>query len=200
MTFFKTNLLISFFLLIFTWPAMGLVNLGLSGALSNSNFSLETHKKTSISANVSLGLGSYFHIGLTHRRSFDNKSGFKKTRLDENTIAYIPFEDNTEIITNSVDLTIFLYEGQISPFVFGGVAKRDYVTEISYLEQQARSSTTLFPVPNYGLGLAIQLTRNFHLKITQTYTPGIRTVLEDGQEKSETVKDSYTQLGIGYKI
>jgi hypothetical protein len=168
--------------------------------MSNSNFSLETHKKSSISANISLGIGSYVHVGLTHRRSFDNKSGLKKTRLDENTIAYIPFEDNTEIITNSVDLTIFLYSGKVAPFVFGGVAKRDYLTEISYLQQSAKSATTLFPVPNYGFGLAIQLTRDFNLKITQTYTPGIKTVLEEGIERSETVKDSYTQVGIGYKI
>lgn len=176
------------------------VNIGLSGSSSTSNFSLETHSSSAISANVAVGMGSYFHIGLTHRRSFENKSGLKKTKIDETTIAYIPFEDKTETVTNSIDLTIFLYDGPLAPFVFGGVARRDYITKIKYLNQQGRSSTTLFPVPNYGVGLTFRVSRQFRLKLSQTYTPGMQTVLENGVEKSKVVKDSYTQIGVTYQL
>ncbi len=177
------------------------IRIGLSGSASKSNFSLETHRTSAISANVSLAITDYFHVGITHRRSFENKSGLRRAEVSgDQSYVYLPFEDNTESITNSVDLTAYLYQGQVSPFIFGGVARRDYYSEIEYLEQRIRSRTTLFPVPNYGLGAAIILSREFRLRITQTYTPGVRTVIEDGEEKSNVVKDSYTQIGITYQL
>ena len=182
-------------------PANANIRIGLSGSASKSNFSLETHRTSAISANISLAISNYVHIGLTHRRSFENKSGLKRTEASgSEDYVYLPFEDNTENITNSIDLTVYLYQGQVSPFIFGGVARRDYYTEIEYLDQRVKSRTTLFPVPNYGLGAAIILSREFQLRITQTYTPGVRTVIENGEEKSDIVKDSYTQIGVTYKL
>lgn len=196
------KVLISFILFAFFLAnrAEASVNIGLSGASSTSNFSLETHRSTSLSANVSMGLWSYLHIGVTHRRSFENKSGLKKGSV-EDTVVYMPFQDNTESITNSVDLTLFLRQGTVSPFVFGGIARRDYYTEIEFQEQRVRSTTTLYPVPNYGIGASVRLSMQFQLNITHTFTPGVRTSLNDnGEEQSRPVNDSYTQMGISYRM
>ena len=71
-----------------------------------------------------------FHI----RRSFDNKVGLKKQEnVEAKSYDYLPFEDNGISTTNSVDLTIIPYNGVISPMVFGGLARRDYYNEISFL-------------------------------------------------------------------
>jgi len=182
-------------------PAKAMVNIGLSGSAATSNFSLETHRSTALSANISIGLWSYLNIGLTHRRAFENKSGYKKASASRETIIYLPFQDNTESVTNSVDLTLFLLQGTVSPFIFGGIARRDYFTEIEFQDQKSRSTTTLYPVPNYGLGASVRLSMQFQLNITHTFTPGLRTTIDDeGNEKNNVVKDSYTQMGITYRI
>lgn len=181
--------------------AYGAISVGLSGSTSQSSYSLETQKSSVVSANVSVAITRFLRIGLTHRRSFLEKSGLKKTQSEDQTqTIYFEFEDNTDVVSNSIDLTVVLYPGQISPFVFGGVARRDYYTEVRYPFSESKGQTTLPAVPNYGVGFAVQLNRNFSLKITHTFTPGISTTLEDGEEITESVNDTYTQLGISYRI
>jgi hypothetical protein len=177
------------------------MNISLSGSSEVSNAALERYKSNSISANVSLGLGDHFQLGLTHRRSFDNKVGLKRAENAETkALEYLPFEDNGISTTNSVDLTVIPYNGVISPMVFGGVARRDYFNEIQFMGNRIVSKQTMFPIPNYGFGTIIQLGAGMHLKITQTYSPGVQTTLEDGEEISRLVKDSYTQIWLGYRL
>ncbi|HYX33667.1 MAG TPA: hypothetical protein VE954_11175 [Oligoflexus sp.] len=181
--------------------AQAAISISLSGSSELSNAALERYRSNSISANVSLGLGQHFLIGLTHRRSFDNKVGLKKQEnVEAKVYEYLPFEDNGISTTNSMDLTIIPYNGMISPMVFGGLARRDYFNEISFMGSRIVSRQTMFPIPNYGFGTIIHLGAGMQLKITQTYSPGIQTTLEDGQEISRIVKDSYTQIWLGYRI
>lgn len=177
------------------------VSISLSGSSEISNAALERYRSNSVSANISLGLGDHLLIGLTHRRSFDNKTGLKKQEnAEQNAYDYLPFEDNVESVSNSVDLTIIPFNGVVSPMVFGGLARRDYYNEINFLGSRIVSKQTLFPIPNYGFGMIIQLGMGMQLKITQTYSPGIKTTLEDGLEISRVVKDSYTQVWLGYRL
>ncbi len=199
----------SFFLRIFlplcllldTTLASAVVSISLSGSSETSNAALERQRSNSLSANISVGLGEHFLLGLTHRRSFDNKLGLKRQEAtDQKSYDYFPFEDNTQNITNSVDLTVIPFNGTVSPMVFGGVAKRDYAGQLDYQGNSLVSRQTLFPIPTYGFGMVIQLGMGMQLKITQTYSPGVKTTLEDGQEISRIVKDSYTQIWIGYRL
>ncbi|SMF72928.1 hypothetical protein SAMN06296036_12746 [Pseudobacteriovorax antillogorgiicola] len=193
------SMIIMFLFLIMSQNSFGSISIGLSGATSTSNYSLETQKSSIISGNISLAIASFLRIGLTHRRSFVEKSGLRKEATDTSTL-YYEFEDNTDIVTNSIDLTAILYHGRVSPFVFGGVARRDYFTEVRYPGSTTKFRETLKAVPNYGLGIAIHLNRHFRLKITQTYTPGVRVDLVDGQEVKEDVNDTYTQIGVNYAL
>ncbi len=185
-----------------TQPLWAAVSISLSGSAENTSNALEKYRNNAISANISLALGDHLLVGLTHRRSFEHKDGLKRSegaKADE--YVYFPFKDYGESTTNSLDLTIIPYNGLISPFVFGGVASRQFHNEIIFLDNKIRSSQTLFPIPNYGFGTVIQLGMGFQLKITQTYTPGVQTILdENGEEANRLVKDSYTQVWIGYKI
>lgn len=192
--------IMSLLLLTISAPSYAIVSIGLSGANSTSNFSLETQDSSIISANISLGIASFLQVGLTHRRSFQKKTGLKKQTLSDNTSLYYQFIDNTDIITNSLDLTVILYKDVVSPFIFGGIAKRHYFTELETPFGKSSSSKAMDPVPNYGLGLAIQVNSKFSIKITRTYTPGLKTDLVDGEERDQEVLDTYTQVGIGYRI
>jgi hypothetical protein len=196
-----TNLIASALLGLACTSAQAAISISLSGSSEISNAALERYRSNSISANISLGLGQHFLVGLTHRRSFDNKVGLKKQEnVEAKVYEYLPFEDNGISTTNSVDLTIIPYNGVISPMVFGGLARRDYYNEISFLGSRIVSRQTMFPIPNYGFGTIIHLGAGMQLKITQTYSPGIQTTLEEGEEISRIVKDSYTQIWLGYRL
>lgn len=180
--------------------ASATISINLSGSAENSSVALEKSDTHSVSANVGMSLGSHFMIGLTHRRAFTNKTGLKKGTVNSATV-YAEFEDREQTITNSVDLTIIPYNGIISPFVFGGIARRDYYGESEMLGTRNSITQILFPIPNYGGGLAVQLGMGFELKITQTFTPGKETkLMDDGTERERDVLDTYTQLWLGYKI
>ncbi len=177
------------------------VNVSLSGSMENTSNALEKNRDNSVSANISTNLGAHILIGITHRRSFENRTGYKRAQTDvPNTYAYIPFKDNGESVTNSLDLTVIPYNGLVSPFIFGGLARRDYKSTTIYPGSIYHSSQSLFPIPNYGFGFMVALGGGFNLKITQTFTPGSQVAIEDGIEVAKSVKDTYTQVGIGYRL
>ena len=182
--------------------AFATISINLSGTSQTSTANLEKSKGGSVTANIGLSLGQYFSIGVTHRRAFSDDEGLKKGRnADATAYLYIPFRERTETITNSVDLTIIPYTGIVSPFLFGGVARRDYYNQFDFQGTRTTSTQTLYPVPNYGLGLAIQLGAGFQLKVTQTFSPGKETTVDDANvEKVKEVRDTYTEFGLGYKI
>jgi len=181
--------------------AFGAVTINFSGSAQNSNANLEKSTSHALSANVGLGLGEYASIGLTHRRSYIDNGGQKKgIAEDRRSYVYIPFQERTENITNSIDLTLIPYTGVISPFVFGGVARRDYTNRFDYQGVRTTSTQSLYPVPNYGGGVAIQLGAGFQLKVTQTLSPGKQTTIEDGVEVEKSVRDTYTEIWLGYKL
>lgn len=200
-----SSIFLSLVLLVFSQVssdvAFASIKIGLSGSSSNANFSLETRRSRALSTNISVGLWRFLHVGLTHRRAYEFKSGLVKGTDSSSNILYLPFEDSTQSTTNSIDLTVFLHQGVVSPFIFGGVARRDYVTEISFQDQKVKSTTSLYPVPNYGVGAAVRLSMNFTLNLTHTLTPGVRSRIdEDGNEQKETVNDSHTQIGVSYTL
>lgn len=176
------------------------MQINLSGSAQNSTANLEKTKAHSVSANMGLSLGQYASIGVTHRRSYSDTTGNKKGRLADGSTVYIPFADRTETWTSSLDLTLIPYTGIISPFIFGGVARRDYFNQFDYLGTRIVSKQTLWPVPNYGGGIAIQLGQGFQLKVTQTFSPGKETEIVEGLEKTKEVRDTYTELWLGYKL
>lgn len=186
------------------YPAFGVVSIGLSGMGSQRNANLEKRQDTSGSVNLSLALGNHFRISLNHRRGFEKTSGFRIFNSDE---GYQKFSENVDSTMYAVNLTLVLYNGLVSPYVFGGLANKYYEQEFSIKEGRGAGSTlttdfSLQGVPNYGFGFAIYLNRKFSFKITQTFSPGKRTtILDDGTpSEQETVVDSYTQVGINYSL
>lgn len=177
------------------------VQINLSGSAQKSTANFEKTKAHTVSANIGIGLFQWASVGLTHRRTFSDTTGFKK-RINSEQTAYVlvPFADKTETVTNSVDLTLIPYSGIVSPFVFGGVARQDYINTFDFMGERTVSKQTLYPVPNYGGGIAIQLGQGFQLKVTHTITPGKESYVDAGQEKTKRVDNTYTELWLGYKL
>ncbi len=195
-------LLASLYLGLASSLAWATVSINLSGSAQKSSANLETTSRNTVSANIGLNLGQYVSIGLTHRRSYEDTLGQKKaTNAARTEYVYLPFQDVTDSTTNSIDLTLIPYSGIVSPFIFGGVAHRTYYNRYDYNAYRVESKLAVWPVPNYGFGIAIQLGGGFQLKVTQTFTPGKETTIdEDKVEHERKVLDRYAEIWLGYKI
>ena len=80
----------------------------------------------------------------------------------------------------------------MAPFVFGGVAQREYFTEYRIPNQTTKLSLK-DDLPNYGLGLQIRLNRHFSLKLSQTFTPGTSVSLDENEVEKD-ILDSHSQV------
>tara|TARA_B100001094_G_scaffold323815_1_gene375344 strand:+ start:240 stop:848 length:609 start_codon:yes stop_codon:yes gene_type:complete len=180
--------------------AFGTINFGISGAGSENNVGLEKHKSTSLSGSINLNLGSFFRIGYSQRQAFEDRGGLKTSQLDDGSIVYYEFKEKVQTITNSINLTLVLYNGRVSPYIFGGVARKDYEITNAVSNLLYTKNATLYPVPTYGVGASIFVSRHFNFKMTQTWSPGVKITIKDNAEVEEPILDSYLQVGINYAI
>ena len=179
--------------------ALAKISIGLSGSGSQNNAGLEKHKTSSGSVNVSFSLGEHVRVGANHRQANERREGLKPSET-----SYYRFTSNLVSSTFSLNLTLVLHNGRISPYIFGGIANKYYTNKFTYEFDSPITHKTDFKlteVPTYGFGVAIFLNRQFSLKITQTFSPGkVVNFDENGNEREEEAFDSYTQVGISYNI
>ncbi len=176
-------------------------SLDLSGSGSNSSAGLVAQQDNAVTASVGMDLGEHFQLGLSHRISDKTQKGLREVTLMNGTRAYTKFESDTRATINSLNLAIILYNGVLSPYVFGGAARHQYYLRINVDGEVSEDKQVIPLLPNYGVGVAIYLNQNFSLKISQTFSPGIKVVLDDkGEEKAEVSRDSYLEVGIRYRL
>ena len=191
---------------LYSSKAYSYVNLGVSGFTALANVDLEKVNNNSISASVGFGLLNNLIIGVNHRRSYSSREGYKRnTYKDDNTdseyMIYIPFTDQSETISNSINLTVILYKGFASPFIFGGVTRKDYTSTVKLGEQSSTQKFSMPIAPNFGAGVSFKISRSFSFKITETLSPGLQTYFDDsGNEQKKKVNDTFTEIGISYNL
>ena len=197
----KYTIALSIFFLPAT--ARSTINVGLSGFGSTSNAGLESYTSNSGTVSVSLGLLNHLRVGVNHRRQFEDRKGLKEISRSTGTV-YLPFKSKLDSSTYSVNLTVVLYNGIVSPYVFGGMANKYYTSKFVYDLDVPQTDTTKFEllnVPTYGFGFAFFINKNFSLKTSQTFSEGKTiTVNPDGEKEEATPIDSYTQVGITYTM
>ena len=102
-----------------------------SVSASTSNVPMQTNESQAGSGSLAVDLGQYIRIGLTHKQEFQVSSGYKDTSEADTTSTtetpanYVEVASRTHVVSNSLDLTLILYEGQIFlPYLtIGGVIK-----------------------------------------------------------------------------
>ena len=184
----------------FSPQAQSAVQFTLSGSMSESNAGLQKTDSGSVGAGISFDLGSSFRLGLTHRQALSVYSGFvDDVDATDPTRRYPTFQNKVHTMSNSVDLTIYLYRGQIlTPYIFGGFGLKNYRVESK--EQYTEPTTDEYngiPSINGGAGFSIKIDQRFSLKAFHTLSSGGHKK-EPGSDKVTNVMDSYSQLGIEY--
>ena len=185
------------FATMITWgfaaPAMASMHFTLSGSKSISHAAYETIESGGLSGSVAWDLGEYIRIGYTYRQELQSTKGYTLETTDN---AYHKFESSSRITSQSADLTLVLYAGDIfTPYIFAGGGPKTYDT---YMNEEGKSPThnkSGLTSPNGGVGLSIRISQNFSLKMSYTISQGI-TVTPD--TKPSLAIDSYTQAGISY--
>ncbi|MGE0173810.1 MAG: outer membrane beta-barrel protein [Oligoflexales bacterium] len=170
--------------------AFSIITLGLSGTAETTNSDYLSKRDHAVSFRTGVSLGDHFQVGLAHRRSADEEVNTDKG-----------YRVESESITNSADLTFIPFTGYVSPYVFGGQSLKTVKGKYYSVEQGTfdipESTTT--PVI-YGFGIQVFLNANFSLRVSQTYSPSERKLKIDGVEDKKKTLDSYTEVGINYKL
>ena len=145
---------------------------------------------------MAVDMGEYFRIGYTHRQEFSNNYGFKTSTTDPST--YTEFLSQTKVVSNSIDLNIILYAGDLFiPYLSAGAVVKTYYSAFSSIDGAESASITLPPVPNLGGGVGVRLSRSFSLKLSYTVSPGVR---QEPGGIQEGILDTYSSLGITYQL
>lgn len=181
---------------VFSQSAFAVVHFTLGGSQSQNNVPYQTYVSRAGSASVAVDMGEYFRIGYTHRQEFSNNYGFKVSTTDPST--YTEFLSQTKVVSNSIDLNIILYAGDLFiPYLSAGAVVKAYSSAFSSIDGTESASITLPPVPNLGGGVGMRLSRSFSLKLSYTVSPGVR---QEPGGIQEGILDTYSSLGITYQL
>ena len=188
--------LLVFAAVAFSQSAFAVVYFTLGGSQSQNNVPYQTYVSRAGSASVAVDMGEYFRIGYTHRQEFSNNYGYKASTSDPST--YTEFLSQTKVVSNSIDLNIILYAGDLFiPYLSAGAVVKAYSSAFSSVDGTESAAITLPPVPNLGGGVGVRLSRSFSLKLSYTVSPGVR---QEPGGIQEGILDTYSSLGITYQL
>jgi len=181
--------------------ATAAVHVGISGSVATNNLGLEVHRSQAGKASLGLDLGSYFRLSLSAQQRVEREHGYKDMAEDEEDEDLVAYEAEIRQMTYALDLIAVLYQGELlTPFIFVGAAFKGYdINSQTEGEEPVHAEAWYGPVPNYGGGLAVSLNKNFSLKLTNTWSDGVR-VDPDDTSKQRKVRDVQTDIGLSYKF
>jgi hypothetical protein len=184
--------------------ASGAVYITGSVSSSTNNVGLQAISDQGGSASVAVDLGRYIRIGVTHKQDFQVAKGLITTDDSLSTCDAdhldncSEYSSRTHNISNSLDLTLILYEGDtIAPFLLGGGVMKSYEFVTRKGDTETKDKAKVGPIPNYGGGLAIRLNKSFSLKFTYTMSQG---AIMDPTGLTRPVWDRDTSLGLQYQL
>lgn len=192
----KHLLIASLAFIAVTTTANAVVYLTIGGNASQNNVPLSTYNSIAGSGSIAIDLGRYVRLGYTHRQEYQSTQGWTK---EDNNAQYIDFYNLTHLTSNSVDLTVILYEGELLvPYIVGGGVIKTYRFENRKAGITEKSDPlTMPPVPNLGTGVGLRLNRDFTLKLSYVASPGYT------QEPNGEIKgtwDKYSTLQLTYQL
>jgi hypothetical protein len=185
---------------LWSGSAFGVVYVTLGGSQSSNYVGYQTFESRAGSASVALGLGDLMRVGLTHRQEFQYREGFFEDTEAPGTFGV--FNSLSRVVSNSVDLTVILYAGDVFvPFVSAGGVRKLYINKVIVDRSGAvetDSSKQWGPIqPNLGVGLGIRLNQRFSLKLSYTVSPA--TTQMPGQE-ARAILDNFAEVGLTYQL
>lgn len=170
------------------------VSFTVSGWASTTNVPYELHRTQSGSGAVAVDLGSMLRLGYSHRQELSLNRSY-----ETDGVGIYPSSTEIHEYTNSIDLTLVLYNGDlVVPYVFGGLAHKRYTSAKEIMGVRSENSHPGFVVPAGGAGVGIRLNSDFSLKFFHTLSTGYKQ--NPGDETYERVLDSYSQVGVSYQI
>jgi hypothetical protein len=195
-----TKSLFAFVLLFTSQIAFSAIHVGLSGSAATNNLGLEEHHSQAGKASIATDLGSYFRLSLSGQYRTETEEGHKDIAQEGETERLVAYSAETDQTAYALDLIAVLYSGElVTPFVFAGMAIKSYIINMDTQGEGHQHYSDSYPAPDYGVGLAFSLNKNFSLKITNTWSIGVRIDPED-TSKVKRVRDIQTDIGLSYKI
>lgn len=148
---------------------------------------------------IAADINSNFRISYSYRHAVEKTKGYQDYTSGSSVLLY-KIDSKTLTRIHSIDLIGVLYNGRFFvPFIFGGVAYKLYNMEYenAAVTGKYKVDKKLGPVENFGCGISIALSSNFSLKVSNTWSPGMKLAPADYLSSEGTkVYDSVTEVGI----
>ncbi len=177
----------------------GAITFSIAGSGSSSHVTTLKHDSSAATASFAVDLGRYFRIGMSHRQKTEVEKGYKDISGQNDDAVWAEYYSKTNETTNSLDLTLVLYHGQIiTPYIFVGMASKSYMVS-SVTDGVGRSAPFIPPpTPTSGAGFGLRINRQFSIKFSHTLTPSY--IIDPVNETAAGTIDSYSQVGVSYRL
>lgn len=184
------------------------VHFSLSGSHSTSNTGYQEVEAGALSAGVAFDIGQYIRLGYTHLQQLQAAEGLDCDEGDpaspsNSTDGFLhcpTFESRTHIISNSLDVTLILYAGDVfTPYVKLGAGPKMYRIQSKKGSEPEEADSGSALSGNGEVGMAIKLNQKFSLRFSYAVSQGQKK--EPGEpEKVEPTVDGAAQVGIQYSL
>lgn len=167
-----------------------------SFSYSSQYAGLQKNISRSGSGSLSMGLGNYVRLGLTHQQGFKTTTGYNEK---DDGADYSEYSSQTQVMANSMDLTLVLYNGMVfMPFVKGGLIWKSFAFEMKQGDEVEKASIgPLGPLYNLGAGVGIRISRSYTLKLNYMVSPGRKK--EPGKDPKR-VLDRNTSISLEHSL
>ena len=190
------NLFLLFYIISYSNNLAASAHISINGSVANNYLGLNTQNNKTTSISVDFDIGPWLRIGLTHRQSQSQIEGYQ---LFEQIKAYVYEEKKNYSWANALNLTLILYYGTIFvPFLQFGYVKKDYLLTSRNFTGSYENKYGIDPVPNAGIGMGIKMNQHFSLKLSYNISEGVKQERPD--REPEPIYDSFSTLGLSYKI
>ena len=181
-------------------PLHAAIYISADGSYGNLNKYLEKTTSLGAKGSIAADINSNFRISYSYKYAIEKTKGYQDY-TSGNELYLVKTSSRVLTRTHAIDLIGVLYNGKyFVPFIFGGAAYKLY--NMKYENAAVGSgvynvSKKLGPVENFGCGISIALSQNFSLKVTNTWSPGMKLSPKDYLTSEGTkVYDSVTEVGI----
>lgn len=179
------------------------IYLSADGSYGKFNKYLERTESIGAKGSIAADINSNFRVSYSYKYVIEKVKGYQDYTSGSSVSLY-QISSRTLTRIHAVDLIGVLFNGRyFVPFVFGGAAYKLY--DMKYQNAAVNGvynvHKKLGPVENFGAGLSIALSSAFSLKVTNTWSPGIKLEPEEYlSSEGKKVYDSVTEVGISLII
>jgi hypothetical protein len=198
---FQTAIGIAVLLFLNCTPTFAGVSFNFGGNSSTNYAGDRSIEESSYSLGLTVDVLTMVRLSYGYKHRATESSG---RYLDDKTGVWVKYIIEEYEDTHSANVILVLFETQfLAPYVFGGMARKTSEYSVNYIGVGKLIGTPdTMEVPQYGIGVGIQFSQSFSLKLSNTWTEILAKDFDTETEEVIPVKKQASEFEISasYKL